>query len=779
MRAKFSTALLLAIATLLLAIMAGVAVVGSQIIRDTITDSARQSVITASNYFRQQLGVRAEEVASAVGVLVEDFGFRDALASGDHATILSAVDNQSSRIGATIYAMRMSDGRTISAANMPSSAISSFTDTELTMAVKITAINNVPHLIISTPVGSPTILGILTLGFEMSDIFAEQMKELVGADISFVAGLSGSSERALFSTLPDTLDQRDIRQRISTMEALESDSPTVLTIADQRFMTSLVDLQSAELFEAYLHIPMATEASAFRRVGLQLSLLGGGAFLLVLVMSSWLSRRLTRPLGELGAAATKIGEGDYHVAIPQQSIREFSQLADAFNAMQAAVEEREQAIFQQARRDDLTGLPNRLSAIESMAQLIHSGKGKYSFALLSVDIHHLREINDSLGHDTGDKLLCWLGGTLRSHSLRDSIVCRVASDDFLVIMPRANETDAHAVAKKLFEATESSAQMDKNLQARIRINIGASLFPYHGQTPEELIRAAEQAMYKAKEQRSIIQVYDASDDARRKRRLDLAYALRGAIANNEISLHLQPAIVFGKPLEVYAEALLRWESPSYGSIAPAEFISLAENSGQIAELDAWALEQTCALIGGWQRRRISVPVSINISRHDLEDPGFVTRIIETTQRHGVEKSMLTLQISEDLAASSLDQAKEILSRLRRQRIRIAIGNFGAGRSSLALLRDLTVDEIRIDRSFTRGNLKTRSEKAIVESIVQLAHQLGIQVLAEGVESKELLSTLTAMKVDGAQGYFLSRPLPPQQFETWRESWIISKRRNSQ
>ena len=273
MRAKFSTALLLAIATLLLAIMAGVAVVGSQIIRDTITDSARQSVITASNYFRQQLGVRAEEVASAVGVLVEDFGFRDALASGDHATILSAVDNQSSRIGATIYAMRMSDGRTISAANMPSSAISSFTDTELTMAVKITAINNVPHLIISTPVGSPTILGILTLGFEMSDIFAEQMKELVGADISFVAGLSGSSERALFSTLPDTLDQRDIRQRISTMEALESDSPTVLTIADQRFMTSLVDLQSAELFEAYLHIPMATEASAFRRVGLQLSLL--------------------------------------------------------------------------------------------------------------------------------------------------------------------------------------------------------------------------------------------------------------------------------------------------------------------------------------------------------------------------------------------------------------------------------------------------------------------------------------------------------------------------
>ena len=304
MRAKFSTALLLAIATLLLAIMAGVAVVGSQIIRDTITDSARQSVITASNYFRQQLGVRAEEVASAVGVLVEDFGFRDALASGDHATILSAVDNQSSRIGATIYAMRMSDGRTISAANMPSSAISSFTDTELTMAVKITAINNVPHLIISTPVGSPTILGILTLGFEMSDIFAEQMKELVGADISFVAGLSGSSERALFSTLPDTLDQRDIRQRISTMEALESDSPTVLTIADQRFMTSLVDLQSAELFEAYLHIPMATEASAFRRVGLQLSLLGGGAFLLVLVMSSWLSRRLTRPLGELGAAAT-------------------------------------------------------------------------------------------------------------------------------------------------------------------------------------------------------------------------------------------------------------------------------------------------------------------------------------------------------------------------------------------------------------------------------------------------------------------------------------------
>ena len=778
MRAKFSTALLLAIASLLLVIMAGVAVVGSQILRDTITSSARQSATTASHYFRQQLGVRAEEVAGAVGVLIEDFGFRDALASGDHATILSAVDNQSSRIGATISAMRMSDGRTISIGNIPSSSISGFADNELMMTVKITAISNVPYLIISTPVGSPATIGILTLGFEMSDIFAEQMKELVGADVSFVAGPTGSRERGLFSTLPSSLDERDDRQRISAMETLEVNSPAVLTIADQRLMTTLVELQSAEFFDAYLHIPMADEASAFQQVGLQLSLLGGGAFLLVLVMSSWLSRRLTRPLGELGAAAAQIGDGDYHVAIPQQSIREFSQLGDAFNAMQRAVDEREKAIFQQARRDDLTGLPNRLAAIECITQLIEGGKQKHSFALLSVDIHHLREVNDSLGHSTGDDLLCWLGETLQAHSLRDSIVCRLASDDFLVIMPRANQTDANAVAKQLFQATESSAQLNKNLKARIRINIGASLFPEHGKSPEELIRAAEQAMYKAKEQRSIIQIYDAADDATRKRRLDLAYALRDAITNNEISINLQPAIAFAKPLEVYAEALLRWESPVYGSVSAAEFIPLAENSGLIAELDAWALEQTCTLVGSWQRRRIAVPVSINISRHDLEDPSFVTRIIETTQRHGIEKSMLTLQVSEDLAATSLDAAKDTLARLRRQRVRIAIGNFGAGRSSLALLRDLAVDEIRIDRSFTQGNLKSRSEKAIVESIVQLAHQLGIQVLAEGVESKELLTTLIAMNVDGAQGYFLSRPLPPQQFETWRESWIISKRRNS-
>jgi HAMP domain-containing protein len=325
LRAKFSTALLLAIASLLLVIMVAVAIVGSKILRDTITDSARQSVTTASHYFRQQLGVRAEEVAGAVSVLVEDFGFRDALASGDHATILSAVDNQSSRIGATAYSIRMNDGRTISAANTPFS-VSGFAGNETAMTVKITAINNVPHLIISTPVGNPTILGILTLGFEMSDSFVEQMKELVGADISFVAGPSGSSERGLFSTLSRAGTPRDARQHIAAMEAVTTGSPTVLTIADQRFMTTPVDLQSAELFNAYLHIPMTDEASAFRQVGLQLSLLAGGAFLLVLVMSSWLSRRLTRPLGELGAAATKIGGGDYHVAIPQQSIRECRKL---------------------------------------------------------------------------------------------------------------------------------------------------------------------------------------------------------------------------------------------------------------------------------------------------------------------------------------------------------------------------------------------------------------------------------------------------------------------
>lgn len=778
MRAKFSTALLLAIAGLLLVIMAAVAVVGSKILRDTITDSARQSVTTASQYFRQQLGVRAEEVAGAVSVLVEDFGFRDALASGDHATILSAVDNQSSRIGATAYSIRMSDGRTISAADTPYS-VSGLAGNEMTMTVKVTAINNLPHLIISTPVGNPTILGMLTLGFEMSDSFVDQMKELVGADISFVAGPSGASERGLFSTLPDADNERDARQRIATMEAVTAGLPSVLTIADQRFMTTRVDLQSAELFDAYLHVPMTDEASAFRKVGIQLSLLGGGAFLLVLVMSSWLSRRLTRPLGELGAAAAKIGGGNYRVAIPKQSIREFSQLGDAFGVMQKAVDEREQAIFQQARLDDLTGLPNRLAAIECITRLIDNGKVGSPFVLLSVDIHHLREINDSLGHDTGDNLLRWLGRTLQANSLRDSTVCRIASDDFLVIMPRANETDAHSVAKQLFKATESSAQLDKDLKARIRINIGASLFPAHGQGPEALIRAAEQAMYKAKEQRSILQVYDAGDDARRKRRLDLAYSLRSAIANNEISLSLQPSIAFANPLEVYADVLLNWENPAYGNIAIDEFISLAENSGQIADLNAWVLERTCSLIADLQRRRVALPVTINVSRHDLEDPGFVTRFIETCGRHGIEKSMFTLQISEGLAASSLEQARETLSRLRRQRVRIAIGHFGSGRSSLALLRDLAVDEIRIDRSFFQGNLKIISEKAIVESIVQLAHQLGIQVVAEGVESKELLAMLKTMDVDGAQGHFLSRPLPPQQFEIWRESWISSKRRNSQ
>jgi diguanylate cyclase (GGDEF)-like protein len=776
LRVKFSRALFLSISLILLVLLSVGAMLAREIIAETVNQNARQNVIKTVEYFRQQLGVRAGELAGAVTVLVEDFGFQDAVASNDYDTIVSALENQVARIGADHAVVRLTDGRSIASGGNTPASMTPQTSDKLETDIVVQAIDGAAHLVISTPVGNHIPVGRIALSFKMGEQFLAQMKSLVGADVTFLVR-SAATDDVLMSTVLLPTSTSSLNSYQASLLSLSEQRPEIIYLNDVALMSAPLIMTGSDGVQVFVHTAMSTEADPFRTLSVRLGILVTGAFVLVLFLSSWLSRRVTRPLRDLGGLAKRIAGGDYQVKFPKQSFTEFSQLGEAFDNMQGAISDREKNIHDQARSDVLTKLSNRLAAVERVSALLKE-KHTRPFALIAVDIYRLREINDSLGSDTGDEVLCWLARNLQSLAQRDATVCRLASDDFLLILPRANETDALALARKLLSSIREPIQLSGDVKALIKLHVGISLAPDHGQEADILIQRAEQSMYRAREQGEV-QVYDSAVDARRRRRIDLTRDLRDAISSNQLSLLFQPKIDFSKPEEVLVEVFPHWEHPVYGEVAPEEFIPLAESSGLMSEVNAWLLEQSCSVHGEWFSKRAVVPMSMNIFAQDLDDPSFVTRLIDTTRRHGLHKSLLCLQITESLASDSLTAAKEVIGRLRRQQVKVSISQFGAGKSSLALLRELEVDEISIDSSFVEGLLRGKVDKAITESIVALGHRLGVRVFADGVESRDMLKILRGMEVDGIQGQCLSRPLSKLQFEAWREAWLSGKRRSGQ
>jgi diguanylate cyclase len=759
----------------MLIVLVGGSLLARQLIQDTVRSSAAANLQQTSEYFIQQLGVRAGELVSAVDVLVADFGFREAISSQDHATVLSALENQTARIGADHAIVRLNDGRLIAAGgNAPPGLIPGSAD-DAAPEIVITSFSGIPYLVVSTAMGGPASSAQISLAFSMGADFIGQLRSLIGADITLLMNGNGSDPVLLGSmTLPSLRNER--QEFTTTLSALTEQAHSFHIINGDAYISLRPALAGTEGVEIFLHQELAAEADTFGTLATELLALVAAAVLLVLILSSWLSKRMTRPLRDIAQLAGKISAGDYQVNLPRQSLTEFAELGNAFTSMQKAISDRETEIVRQAHHDALTGLPNRLAALEFIASLTRSPPIR-PFTLLVVDIHHLREINESFGQHAGDTLLRWLGTTLSSGGSRDTRVFRLASDDFLVVQPRSSESDALVMARRLEQITAAPVQVGDHLATLVHLHVGVALAPQHGSEPEQLVQHAEQAMYLARDRRSDVEVYNAAVEATRKRRIALSSALQEALIRNQITLQFQPRIEFGRPLEVIADVQLHWEHPDFGEVSGQELLPLIGNAGLASEFNSWLLENSCAVISGWQKRHVSSMLSIDILAQDLKDPAFVSRILDVSQRYAVHRSLLCIEITESLAMNELAAARDVIARLRRQQIRVAISHFGTGRASLALLREIEVDELRIDSAFISNLARSKADQAIVESIIDLGHRLGLHVCADGVDSRETLNLLEKLGIDGIQGMMLGRTMSQPQFDSWRESWIAAKKRS--
>ena len=422
-----------------------------------------------------------------------------------------------------------------------------------------------------------------------------------------------------------------------------------------------------------------------------------------------------------------------------------------------------------ALHDPLTELPNRSLFHDRAGQAILAAKrDRRGVALMILDLDRFKEVNDTLGHHNGDLLLKEIGVRLRQTLRQSDSVARLGGDEFGVLLPSVAWAGAAvAVAEKI-----RSALRDPFTLEGVRLDLGASvgiaLYPDHGADVETLLQHADVAMYVAKEDHSGCELYSSERDEYSPSRLALAADLRRAIDERELLLYYQPKADLESGQIVGVEALVRWQHPTRGLLNPGEFVPLAERTGLIRELTHHVLEAALEQLRRWKEIGLDQSVSVNLSARDLLDVELPARIAELLARHEVPAERLELEITESVILADPMRARYVLNQLGEMGIQLAVDDFGSGYSSLAYLKRLPVSVIKIDRSFVMNMAQDENDALIVRSTIDLGRNLGLKVVAEGVESETSWSDLARLRCDLAQGYFLSRPMPAAAFPGWIE-----------
>jgi diguanylate cyclase (GGDEF)-like protein/PAS domain S-box-containing protein len=426
----------------------------------------------------------------------------------------------------------------------------------------------------------------------------------------------------------------------------------------------------------------------------------------------------------------------------------------------------EDALAHQALHDLLTDLPNRTLLHDRLRQAIRTAeRDGTSVALLVMDLDRFKEVNDTFGHHYGDLLLRQVGDRLQG-ALRDAdTLARLGGDEFALLLPVSDEVGAADVARRLLQALDEPFAIEgHNLD--IGASIGIAVCPEHGGDADTLLQRADVAMYVAKRSGTGHAVYTPDQDQHSPNRLSLAGELRHAIEQDQLVLHYQPKLDLASRQVVGVEALVRWQHPGQGLVLPDQFIPLAEQSGLIHPLAEWVLGEAARQYHHWRLAGFDLPVAVNLSMRNLHDPRLSHTIANLLATWNLTAAALNLEITESSLMADPHRALEVLGRLRELGLSIAIDDFGTGYSSLAYLKRLPVAELKLDRSFVREMASDPRDLAIVRSTVDLAHNLGLRVVAEGVEDSASQELLAELACDQAQGYFISRPLPAAALTDW-------------
>jgi diguanylate cyclase (GGDEF)-like protein len=784
---RFQSRVLLLLVGLLVLANLGVSIAARHANRRNARVQIAQELETAGRLFHRVLQDRSLQLVEMGRVLSADFGLRAAYASGDSRTMLSALDNHRSRAGADLLMVVSLEGHVSVSTTAAAQAASTFPFPALLVdaaqhgqASSLGTVGGRVYQLVMVPLLAPRPIAWLCMGFRVNDRLAQDIGELASVEVSFLRVGAPDHAAVVGSTLLPTLRWTLAEQ----VRRIHSPQPSGrMDLEGQEYGTLILPFAAGDRGEIIAVLQRSVDEALAPARRLEVTLLGifGGALALSVVAGLWVSRSVSRPVLLLAQEARRIERGDYSQPVAIAGPDEIGALATAFNKMVGAVVEREERIRHQAFHDDLTGLPNRAFLREFLDKAIHSARRESRpLALLMMDLDRFKEINDTLGHQAGDEVLQEIGARIRATVRESDMVARLGGDEFAMLLPSVTGAP---------EAIDTARRIRKRLESPISVNgqpldvggaIGIVMYPTHGDDAHTLLRRADVAMYLAKRSGNPVAVYSPDQDHHSHERLVMASRLRQAIERNELELLYQPKVDVALGLVTGVEALARWKHSKSDSIPPDQFIPLAEETGLIKPLTLWALDAALAQCRRWREAGVDLGMAVNLSARCLEDAELPGVVADLLARRRTPAASLILEITESAIMRDSARAQAVLTGLHARGIRLSIDDFGTGHSSLAYLSKLPVSELKVDRSFITNIELDRTNATIVRATTEMAHRLGLKVVAEGVETKDAYSLLQAFRADMAQGYLMAPPLPAAEIPGWLRSsrWGVKGDQNA-
>ncbi|SFU57588.1 putative bifunctional diguanylate cyclase/phosphodiesterase [Pseudoduganella namucuonensis] len=778
------------IVTLFLLLIVLVQVVGLLVIQRGIESNARAAIAMELNnggkVFRRLLEQNAQSLRFGARLLARDTAFVAAIGNNeeaDRATIESALANHGRRIKASASMLVSAERKITATTSEPQSAgLSALVLGMLDQAEASDGANGIgvvdryPYQVVVMPVKAPIVIGWIVMTFPIDRQLAEEMRDVSALQTTIATRDKAGSWLPVASTLGAPLAGGLMRQMEARPPASPADGAFEAEIGDTRYSArrQLIGEDAGQNVSVVLARSIDEAIAEYARLERWLLGLTIAGILISAAVSIVTAKRIAQPLSQLAGVARRLERGDYKGQIEFKREDEIGALAHAFDSMRDGIAKREQEIRRLAYWDTLTNLPNRAQFLLHLNDSIaESRKREASVFVLMMDLDRFKHVNDVMGHSFGDALLRQVAARLqlrlaeRRHT--SAQVARLGGDEFAVLLPDADLEQAQLIAQELLDALETPLSLEDQM-VDIGAGMGIAGYPMHGEDGEQLLGMAEVAMYTAKQRSAGAVVYHAAFDKASEQSLSLLTELRNAVERNEFRLFVQPKIMLGTGKAVGAEALVRWAHPERGNVFPDQFIPFAEQTGFIRVLTRWVMEQSAILAHELAARGLNLKISVNLSTRDLMDQDLPVKFADILARHQLGPSAFCLEITESAIMDDPVRAQQTLERLHEMGLDLSIDDFGTGYSSLAYLKRLPVNELKIDKSFVLNMENDIGDTKIVRSTIDLGHNMGLRVVAEGIESEAVWRLLMRMGCDQGQGYFMSRPIPADQLAAWLENW---------
>lgn len=765
MSLRFGTKLALIFMALFLGGQAALYLVIYQTTNRNVEGQIADQLRASGRVLQRVLSERDAQFTQSVSLLSRDFGFRQAIATGDQPTVLSALANLEARSSLDTAVVVDLDGELLAhvgnveqayaGALLPESLREQTLDAGAISAIE--QVGNRLFTVVIAPVLAPAPVGWIAFGTELDERAAAEIQRLspIELDIAFVS----SRMSAGWQLAAATDHEAELRALVAegTLRASADQDGEVVRgdVAGEEHLIwrqSVGQLAGGGEVDVLLFYSLNVALGPYRDLAITLLGIAGAGFLALILGSVAVSRSVTKPLRRLASVADRIAKGDYEDMPPAPASRdEVATLSRSFASMVGAVREREDRILHQALHDPETGLPNRIGFERHLDSLVRKGK---PFAVLVAGVADVSELRSTLNHQYTTELMADIGQRIKH--VGNCQVTRLSTESFALCV--SDPDRAGDVAASVINAFSVPLPV-ADVQVDVTIRIGYVRFPKDGEDTATLLRRASVALDLARHDPTRSAAFDPEKDSTAKERLSLMSALRHGIEHGEVTFAYQPKYDLRAGRVTAVEALVRWISPERGFIPPDDFIPMAEKTGDIRHLTRWGINEAAAQCAAWRKKGCMLTVSVNLSASDLMNPDLPAEALRAQKEYDLPTGALHFEVTESAIMQDMDRALEVLSGLFSMGFPMSIDDYGTGYSSLSYLKRLPVGELKIDKSFVLKLAQSEEDQILVRSTVDLAHNLGLKVTAEGVEDEASVDLLKRYGCDVIQGYHIARPMP--------------------